>query len=155
MKLEQQVTSLELSKRLKELGVKQEYQKGDWCYETIGERLLLIVRVRGDNVDVIFPFAEYPNDETLSMKHSITKAFTVAELGEMLPETVNNKEDEERFFNQHKASMSHGGNWQIRYGDVRPDCNVVANILSETEAEARGKMMVYLLENGVIKRLFR
>lgn len=40
MKLKEQVCSLELAKKLKELGVKQDYKVGDWCYEDVGERLL-------------------------------------------------------------------------------------------------------------------
>jgi len=71
MKLEQQVVSLELSKRLKELGVKQEslfWWEGEEIYSSL----------------------ESCQDcmSTCSQPNSGVSAFTVAELGEMLNEEI-------------------------------------------------------------------
>src|ERR1700689_4384174 len=75
MKLESQVCSLELSKRLKELGFKQESLF--YWYNTKGdERFYGIAYTKGSKLKNTF------------------SAFTVAELGEMLPRNiiVKNKE---------------------------------------------------------------
>lgn len=140
MEREQQVTSQEISQRLKELGVRQEYQKGDWCYEASGERLLLIIRTREDNVDVVFPFAEYPNDETLAMKHSLVKAFTVGELGEMYGDVSQKLPHGREIY----LSAKYDGKWRT---GVSPKTVFEA----DTEANARGLMLMYLLENKLIK----
>ena len=65
MKLEQQVANLELSKKLKELGVKQESLF--WWMKTNNGDEYVLGRVHSR-----------PHNETVS-------TFTVAELGEMLP----------------------------------------------------------------------
>jgi hypothetical protein len=72
MKLEQQVTSLELSKQLKELGVKQESVFWWNVLFNSGETEL-------EN------FQRYKTSDGSPCDDSIS-AFTVAELGEMLPE---------------------------------------------------------------------
>src|SRR5437868_5642219 len=85
MKLEDQVTNLELSKRLKELGVKQEslfwwefYISGDPELKRAGEQEC----IEGESE----PW--YPSKDCIS-------AFTVAELGEMLPKNIEDKESDE------------------------------------------------------------
>jgi hypothetical protein len=121
MKLESQLTSLELSKRLDELGVKQESlfywvksanpNYGDW----------LIAMIDG--------FNHVYHDEAIS-------AFTIAELGETLPdwtETVKRAADDWVCIVRHK-------NDDINY-----------HSFGKTEADARAKMLIYLLENGLIK----
>lgn len=106
MKLEEQVVSLELAKKLKELGVKQESY---WYHATsfTGEMRL------------------YHDTEHKDDNRAIS-AFSVAELGEMLPDDV--------------AEYKESGSW---------------NVLSEkhikgysgNEADARAKMLIYLIEN--------
>ena len=70
MKLEDQVCSLELAKKLKELGVKQESLFYWWF-------------VRNDMGDDVFVSDTKPVNGT-----EYWSAFTVAELGEMLPKYI-------------------------------------------------------------------
>lgn len=118
MKLEQQVCSLELAKKLKELGVKQESL---FWYER--------VKVAGKN--------EWLKDWTLAFNNNskpyseayILSAFTVAELGQILPDKI-------------LYELYHDHLWQINaYGQ---------KIIVDTEADARAKMLIYLLENKLI-----
>lgn len=128
MKLESQVTSLEISQRLKKLGVKQEslfwwaqvskYPSGiKWDVLQKGES-----RTHGD----------------------YTSAFTVAELGEMLPKEIG-----ELIFMSERDAFN--GMWVVQYVD---DSYMLTgekwSHISPTEADARGLMLVYLLENKLI-----
>lgn len=119
MKLENQVVSLELARKLKELGVKQEslfvmYNFGKDGHYEIGQW----------NESAPHSYV-YPNSEIIS-------AFTVAELGEMLPD--------EYFAHQCKTL---GGHTRIDFGDEQM-------VNSNTEADARAKMLIYLLENNLL-----
>lgn len=136
MTLEQQVCSLDLAKRLKELGVKQE----SYVYWIM-------------NWD-----SDYPEEGhwwSLAQKHELItgreqySAFTVAELGEMLPysgdvsyptgylHTV--KIDQ----NNYRSCYANGAGVMGYKGELLQQ---VAN----TEANARAKMLIYLLENKLI-----
>lgn len=111
MKLEQQVVSLELSKRLKELGVVAEYY--------------FVWHREGDTAIVeINDFKSYP------MGVERTPAFTVAELGEMLPSgfEVNKYSD---------------GEWSCQM-----PCSPLNRAMSEVDA--RAKFLISLLENKLI-----
>lgn len=121
MTLESQVCSLELAKRLRELGVKQN------GYFTWGER-------KGK------PFI---GDEVpyFSCDIPIASAFTVAELGEILPE-----------------SFIYGGAEMLvilfkdRAEYLRKETNkLVHEVRAEIEADARALLLIYLLENQLIK----
>ncbi len=125
MTLENQVCSLELAKRLKELGVKQE----SFCYwitNTNGHNPWLKWR---KNVDCPCEFFTTAN---VKVRYS---AFTVAELGEMLPPSVRvNKEFDDKNEKIFYVGLHHG-DWRIS---------------ADTEADARAKMLIYLLENKLI-----
>jgi hypothetical protein len=121
MKLEQQVCSLELAKKLKELGVKQE----SYAFWITYTRL----------------------PPTLSIGTPVTNteysAFTVAELGEIMKNldgmyiTSNFDSDEELV-------------WvcQINYwGNERTISHTES---AESESDARAKMLIYLMENKII-----
>ena len=117
MKLEEQVCSLELAKKLKSLGVKQESlfwytyapkdkQDGEWIHVLTSKRNNML-------------------EETIS-------AFTVAELGQRLIIGTNTMWDGQR----HKVTFGDEHNaWSVR---------------EATEADARAKMLIYLLENKLI-----
>ena len=125
MKLEQQVTSLEISKRLKELGVKQE-SLFDW-YD-VGNDVYFL----GTNADAASNARDYSNSTAIGYEQRIVSAFTCAELGEMLP-------------NEYTYCRKTGGEWYIsfdsvHYGNQEHDVS---------EANARGKMLIYLIENGL------
>ncbi len=80
MTVEHQVTSLELSKRLKELGVKQE---NAFYWEYCG------LKDEGGEIYYFFQSDQLPNEWSYS-------AFTVRELGEFLPHcTVSYRSDTE------------------------------------------------------------
>ena len=123
MKLEQQVVSLELAKRLKELGVKQ--NSAFWWQELQNGKGHLII------------------DTTDSFSHVCFSAFSVAELGEMLPK---------KYF----PSFDFLGSGKNKY---RVICHVNTKKYgwhhekkcADTEADARAKMLIYLLENKLIK----
>lgn len=116
MKLEDQVTSLELSKKLKELGVKQDSL---WYWMTGHEKLVS---------------KQYFGEETMLKKDLLRSAFTVAELGEMLPTPApNDGGDIEcvKFEDKWVITWPHG-TW----------------IEDKTEANARAKALIWLIENG-------
>lgn len=124
MNLQDQVTSLEISKRLKELGVKQES---------------LFYWVKSWDVNGYFtgdePEIEYLDIiEQYEMEKSIIcSAYTVAELGEMLPSMYT-----EIHINENKEQR-----WDLTYKNKF--------WLDENEANARAKMLIYLLENKLIE----
>lgn len=124
MKIENQVTSLELSKKLKELGVKQ-------------ESLFYWVITLTQDYHISFYDNELP--EVLKERNDCYSAFTVAELGEMLPTgyyTLQTKEDGWMCCARILRTFERGVLIQNTWGD--------------TEADARAKMLIYLYENKLI-----
>lgn len=127
MKLEHQVCSLELAKKLKELGVKQE-SLFFWEY---WNNQVYAVKFK--------PFVIVPD---LSIKKlELFAAFTVAELGQLLPECILGEGD---------LMM-----WNYMEGDKRifgiEYCGSSYPVFkSEKEADARAQMLIYLLENKLI-----
>lgn len=119
MKLEDQVVSLVWAKKLKELGVKQE-SYFFWY---------------GGNV-----LRENQLTQELRRHEPPVSAFTVAELGEMLPISLRNsaKDCSSEFYR-----VSPG----VWHGITFPKCHFV---YTETEANARAKMLIYLIEEKLI-----
>lgn len=120
MKLERQVTSLDLSKKLKELGVKQE-SLHRWLY------------------------VEAHDDFELDNGREETgySAFTVAELGEMLPRNIKIPNAQYPFYSLQMTKTTSGKHY-VGYG-----AEEIAEI-SSTEADARAKMLIYLLKHKLI-----
>lgn len=118
MKLEQQVTSLELSKRLKELGVKQ---KSLYFWQQIGIRKGSLVQNQNTG--------HFDTNEITDWY----SAFTVAELGEILKDKVT-----------HSMPIFYEGEWIPSEYDPR------GYVPTDTEAEARGLMLAYLIENKLM-----
>ncbi len=118
MELSDQVCSLELAKRLKELGVKQESLF--WHTEQLNKNHKSIY-------NPIIP-VELKDDS-----HNFYSAFTVAELGEMLP-----------YYNY--SIM-----FSIRFCDIYLGHPTKGSIIfkESTEANARAKMLIYLIENNL------
>jgi len=119
MKLKDQVCSLELSKKLKELRVKQESLFYWRTYSTLGYEIIRRRNVVGDEFD------------------SDIAAFTVAELGEMLPWGTN--------FEKYKSK----GKERFCVIEVESIKNMA--IHDDTEVDARAKMLIYLIENRLVK----
>jgi hypothetical protein len=158
MKLEDQVTSLELSMKLKELGVKQESlfywfdtrNTGDlpkWYLDTY------------DNLADDLGW-NYKTGRTKKVDR-LYSAFTVAELGEMLPQDIIHIE--KGYSKDYEVKLSFGTNfnecWYEADDDTCPDgCgdyyskSISYNDTSDqdTEADARAKMLIYLIENKLI-----
>src|SRR3990167_1449222 len=117
MKLENQVCSLELAKRLKELGVKQEslfyWSIPVWKSDDLPE----------PHIGIVEPGCNYGDDEI----YHHASAFTVAELGEMIPALSS-------------LEKLHDGTFFLSNEFETPGMNWVA----DTEAGARCKMLIYL-----------
>ena len=125
-----QVSNLELSKRLKELRVKQE-SLWWWAKNHLGN-FYLCYKSRDYFIEVGNTAVGFHSEEYYS-------AFTVAELGEGLPFGIVSGKTRNKY-----ACMLHFGtpfpcNWTNR------DMWDVSN--ADTEANARAKMKIYLKEN--------
>jgi hypothetical protein len=129
MELEKQVCSLEFAKKLKKLGAEQSslWYWVQWVDEVGGRKYTELT------------FHESPQ----LVAHDVWSAFTVAELGEMLAEQKSDDfyrvrfhsgKDSEGFFIEWMLGRQKGTNTE--YGD--------------TEADARTRMLIYLLENKII-----
>lgn len=132
MKLEDQVTSLELSKKLKELGVKQESLF--WWTRTFTRKS-----------------GEYKEDSEWYLqfkKNGIGghySAFTVAELGEMLPKRLVG-DHPLWYLTIHCNDNYYSVDYETFTGKIQKQFNCQ----DRNESNARAKMLIYLLENKLI-----
>lgn len=141
------VTSLELSKQLKEAGIPQE---SDWYWSNIypekGWELIsketLLARVPGEEWTYL--------DEGLS-KEVVYSAFHLGELGEMLPSEVQKNGISYSFW-ESRAKINDFWINYIYYPEIgKPPITLMDHDHSiNTEAEARGKMLLYLKKEGLI-----
>lgn len=114
MKLEDQVISFEIAQELQELGVKTESLFYWHKYKNIN-------------------YVSYGDPTKCICPYNHMSAFTVAELGEMLPM-------------QHLIvrKMSYG--WETYYDDM--DSKLC---FGSTEADSRGKCLIWCIENGIME----
>lgn len=147
MKLEDQVVSLELSKRLRELGVKQESLFFWFAHRKMVTHELIEWKI-------------ITHDG--SSKES-SSAFTVAELGEMLPHTLKH-EDEYKMLtllksdrvNEKRRIVEIYTYYYVQYPEEGKPFPKGTDQLPRipsyepNEADARAKMLIYLLENKLI-----
>ena len=117
MKLEDQVCSLGLAKRLKELGVRQEG---------------LFWWASDERTGAAFRLTATPNMKW-SEAHRLV-AFTVAELGWMLPQDCY-------------SYKLYSSGWA---GQYRRNGRKRVHFAAYTEADARAKLLIYLLENKLV-----
>lgn len=131
MNLESQVCSLELAKRLKELGVKQDSLFYWGSYENPIYGITSEYKVPDEQW-----FVHYIED-SLAIKvppdYSIS-AFTVAELGEMLPSY--------RVYTMRYVNKGWRCKDRDRYSSPQQET---------TEANARAKMLIWLIEEGYVQ----
>lgn len=129
MKLEEQVCTLEQAKRLQELGIKDPslFKWIDFSFD-------------GDGTDF------RPVFSPIAFKKCY-HAYTVAELGEILPHEPN------RF----DLNITKGWDgWYVDYnyhtttGDFKRMCPSFPIWNEHNEAQARAAMLIYLLENGIL-----
>ena len=137
MKLTNQVVSIELSKRLKELGVKQE-SYFEWKNGGVlgGQR---------PHHSEILPRKRPPQYGAANQAFSFYAAFTVAELGEM-------------FLTGYKGTLKfktyRGTDKEFWISLSYTENNQLSDSLmfsADTEANARAKMLIYLIENKLMK----
>jgi hypothetical protein len=126
MNLEDQVVSLELAKRLKELGANQES---------------LFYWVKEDDPYIWYNSNNYP----IKTEKLYNAAYTVSELGLFLPHGLN-KDGEDYYLFIMKLD-----NWHICYTRENGDKEPLFWFKDDKEADARAKMLIHLLENNIIK----
>jgi hypothetical protein len=124
MKLQDQVVSLELSRKLKSLNVEQE-SLHYWA-NTVGQTDQSCWRIE-------------PKIEDAAMEYM--SAFTVAELGELIPMGFPLPE---RFSDIRNGVMK-------SFRAVFTFHEAIIEIIDNSEANIRAKMLVYLLENKLIQ----
>lgn len=127
MELEQQVISLELAKKLKKLGVKQEslWWWVEFYSHTHNTRIWRVMQ----------------KDEDDKINCHIS-AFTVAELGEMLPKNSYCQRIRDNWWRcQWREPL------KAEDGKIINDCH---NFEAFTEANVRAKMLIYLIEKGLV-----
>ena len=129
------VSSLELSRRLKELGVKQESQF--YLVREIGKKAILVQAKK--NWPINLTKSRYGTNE--SRYDDIFSAFLVSELGEMLPTR----------YASHRFKLGGELRGQISWlcyarGKTEDPC-----VDADTEADARAKILIYLIEQGIVK----
>jgi hypothetical protein len=149
MKLEDQVCSLDLAKRLKELGVKQHsyfhysLPNPDKAKTVEDKYGLKKCKVEITTTHWGTMFDEYA-------------AFTVAELGEMLPVSIK-MNGETHWYDSNKTTHTHRCGYIYIHGETTGwgrVSDVTSHAVGEakTEADARAKMLIYLLENKLIDK---
>jgi hypothetical protein len=151
MQIEQQVCSLELAKKLKELGVKQEsyfiwvmsidspqdgYKDGEYKLTTF----------QSPFVNTVTNYYAAGRDNP---KYPMFSAFTVVELGEMLPQIIKIKETKYQLF----ISVALDKQFFVVYVNEEDyeDNAPFPIIMRHNEADARAEMLIYLIENNLIK----
>lgn len=119
MKIKDQVTNVELSNKLKDLGV---------VYPSLFFRDSR--KSNDEDVEAFTNYQEYHSPDNVN-------CFTVAELGEMLPDG----------FATHIMLNEFKGQWRC-VANLR--LKEVPDVIAQNEADARGLMLIALIENGKI-----
>ena len=138
MNLESQVCSLELSKELKELGTPQKSILS-WIKKTDGT--WVITSYYGCSCWVL------TRGSLEGVNHEESAAYTVAELGEMLPDKIMS----------HSASGQDKNLIMYKHTDIFFVCVKHSNgmefpkFFSTNEANARAMMLIYLIKNRLIE----
>lgn len=167
MELESQLTSLTLSKRLKELGVKAPsyfWWRNDYPNNP-GKYPNKWYIIPGSE----WPYTYKPKAVEFDAGLHLVQAYSVAELGEMLPCIVK-KEILEWYKGKQRSRLvifslelvkdiyEHTGKivyyCRYYYGDVYDDtCEYIEpkDYEDTNEANARAKMLIHLIEHGLIK----
>jgi hypothetical protein len=136
MNLELQVVSLELAKKLKELKVKQD---SIFYWEKCPDynKFVISCSIYHDIMT-----SEWTDCHILQKQENYS-AFTACELGEFLPYEIN------------LCSLiitKDWDIWEIQYNDSDyPREKIVARSFDNNLANAMAKMLIYLLEQGLIK----
>lgn len=143
MRLEDQVVSLKLSIQLKNLKVKQ---KSIFVWEYVNEECYGVKFI---------PFS-VPESNFHGLKNY--SAFTIAELGEILPVYLTiNKSVYRLMYEVFDAEYNMEGKlntpryYWIGYGGMRDEIPSLCSNQDEKEADARAMLLIHLLSQGYIK----
>lgn len=152
MKLENQVVSLELAKKLKELGFEQDslfYWGLEGSYLESGMPKSF---VKDEHYRVVYT-NEGLGELTNTYFETFCSAFTVAELGEMLPPTIE-KNMRPPFSRARKMlNLVLGKNEETNYVvgyESTPPRLIDTYFHCRSEADARAKCLIWLKENGYL-----
>ncbi len=126
MKIENQITNLELSKKLKEFGVKQE-SAFYWRKYNFAKKPHVFYFADTDRKKIDLAILS----GKLEFEYS---AFSVAELGEMLPEPA--KTWRGKYIDEEEST------YFCEFHDHEEE--------ADTEANARAKMLIYLIEHKLL-----
>ena len=133
-----EVPSLELCKRLKELGFPQE---GGWYWIKDEGEWIIVFSEDGESY-----LLEYSGGEgeyfTAKLPEDKVKAPTCRELGEWLPRVI------EDYFLEFLPKGKKILDWWVVY---RNQNKTKILIPADTEPNARAKMLIWLVENGYVK----
>lgn len=144
MKLEDQVCSLELAKRLKYLGVKQE----SFFFWTEIEGKKFLNSAHGYTCQVSKEF------KGRISKENDTSAFTVAELGDMLPTNIPDCPVTGKDYGCLKMLKAQEG-FILGYNkstSITASKEVFIPMATDLkETDARAKMLIHLIEKGIVK----
>lgn len=144
--MEKHVTNLEISKRLKELGVKQEsefkYCGGHIYYDDDQENGKF---EECPNTDLLGE-DEYCHTAGLTCEYFIS-AFLASELGELLPLIVKDGFHRGRFVIEKTLTDK----WKATYVEREDGGRFALDNSDENMANSMGKMLIYLLENNLIE----
>lgn len=132
MKLEEQVASLELCKRLKELGTEQKQRAFYWVHISEPEWVLWYWKECVLHKENAYQFRNALDHE------EYIAAFTVAELGAMLPTDYGTQ----------VISCGNEREWFAIYDEGDGLKDMEPEIFALTEADCRAKMLIHLLEKG-------
>lgn len=165
MKLESQVTSLEISKKLKELGVKQQSlfrwvkgemefgYEGEWSIKE-GENYFIFDHILSYEIEDIYLEPDLPYDSGMSeeqfvkwekerkagwrrMRKAMCSAFTVAELGNLL-----------RIAGPEATIKAYG---DLHGFSGTGSIGSIGMLWLLTEPDRLAKMLIYLIENKLIE----
>lgn len=134
VKLEKQVVSLELAKKLKELDVKQESLFG-W-----GVSAQITTIINFDHMDDYNGWID---------KAEIYSAFTASELGEMLPAYIDIGNGDPAYLQYNYHALPYYYKYGESIFDIAYGNHDFIGHLSETDC--RAKMLIYLIENGLME----
>ena len=142
MNLEDQICSYELSIKLKELRVNQ-------CSLVYWIKVPHIINVLEDGTKVIGEYRfELGNCNSYNiLENDYYSAFTVAELGKMLPDSLCCGADHPNLFIAYGTQIEN--QWTIGYSTFEKA--ITSFYTEENEANARAKMLIYLIENHLIE----
>lgn len=138
--IEKQVTSLELSKRLKELGVEQE-SLFYWSEDEHGLPSGWQIYHHNENLGV---------EEWFSKDERCISAFTASELLDLLPQTITIKKLTYQIF----ISAGLDKQFFVVYADEKDyhDNFEAPIIMRHNLCETLARMLIYLLEQGLMER---